>query len=261
MRYLRLYAHFVRFSFSRAMEFRFDFFFRIFMDTLWYAHHLVFFWVIYRHIPLLGGWTLDQMIIFAGGVFFVDAVQMTLIANNMWMLPSYVNRGDLDYYLVRPVSPLFFVSLRDFAANSFVNLLMATGLLAWSLARYPGTLGAGAIAAYIALLLVGNLLHYSMQMIFMIPVFWLHTAGGLREIFWSLDRYRDRPNGIFSGWVRRVLVSLLPFSLIVSYPASLLFGGRPWPLVAHVAGVTAAAFLIMVWFWSRGVKAYASASS
>ena len=58
MRYLRLYAHFMRFSFSRAMEFRLDFFFRIFMDTLWYAHHLVFFWVVYRHTSLLGGWTL-----------------------------------------------------------------------------------------------------------------------------------------------------------------------------------------------------------
>jgi ABC-2 type transport system permease protein len=261
MRYLRLYAHFVRFSFSRAMQFRFDFFFRIFMDTLWYAHHLVFFWVVYRHLPLLGGWSLDQMIVFAGGVFFVDGMQMTLLANNIWMLPNYINKGDLDYYLVRPVSPLFFVSLRDFAANSFVNLLMATGLLVWSLARYPGTLGAGAIAAYVALLLVGCVLHYALQMLFVIPVFWLHTAGGLREIFWSLDRYRDRPHGIFTGWVRRVLTSLLPFSLIVSYPASLLFNEVKGPLVVHVLGVTAATFLVMVWFWSRGVKAYASASS
>ena len=34
IRYLRLYGYFLRFSFSRAMEFRFDFFFRIFMDSL-----------------------------------------------------------------------------------------------------------------------------------------------------------------------------------------------------------------------------------
>ena len=40
-----------------------------------------------------------------------------------------------------------------------------------------------------------------------------------------------------------------------------LFGGLSWTLVAHVAGVTAAAFLLMVWIWSRGLRAYASASS
>jgi len=261
IRYLRLYGYFVRFSVSRAMEFRFDFFFRIFMDGLWYAHHLVFFWVIYRHTSLLGGWTLDQMFIFAGGVFLADGLQMTLFSNNLWMLPNYVNKGDVDYYLVRPVSPLFFLSLRDFAANSFINLLMAAGLFAWALARYPGPLGAGAIAVYVALLLVGCVLHYALQMIFTIPVFWLHTSGGLREIYWSLDRYTGRPHGIFTGWVRRVLVSALPLALIVSYPTSVLFDGLTWKLFAHIVGVTAAAFLLMAWIWSRGLRAYASASS
>lgn len=261
IRYLRLYGYFLRFSFSRAMEFRFDFFFRVVMDALWYGHHLVFFWILYRHTPLLGGWTLDQMFVFAGGVFLADAIQMTLTSNNLWMLPNHVNKGDLDYYLVRPVSSLFFLSLRDFAANSFVNLLMAVGLLGWALARYPGPMGLGAIAIFLALLLVGCLLHYSLQMIFTIPVFWLQTSGGLREIFWSLDRYTGRPHGIFRGWVRRILVSILPFALIVSFPTSALFDGVTWKLLAHVCGVTAVAFGITIWMWTRGLKAYASASS
>jgi ABC-2 type transport system permease protein len=261
IRYLRLYGHFLRFSFSRAMEFRFDFFFRIGMDTLWYAHHLAFFWILFRHTPLLGGWTLDQMYIFAGGVFLMDGIQMTMTANNTWMLPILVNRGDLDYYLVRPVSSLFFLSLRDFAANSFINLLMGIGLFVWALARYPGPLGAGSIAIYVGLILMGTLLHFSMHMSFIIPVFWLHTSGGLREMFWSLDRYTQRPHGIFTGWVRKVLVSLLPFALVVSYPTMALFDGLTWRLLLHMAGVTAIAFLFMVWLWSRGLRAYASASS
>lgn len=261
IRYLRLYVHFLRFSLSRAMEFRFDFFFRVFMDTLWYAHHLAFFWILYRHTPLLGGWTLDQMFVFAGGVFLVDAIQMTLFSNNLWVLPIYVNRGDLDYYLVRPVSSLFFLSLRDFAANSFVNLLMAIGLFAWSLARYPNPIGAPAILVFVGLLLLGCVLHYALQMIFLIPVFWLHTSGGLREVYWALDRYTSRPHGIFTGWVRRMLVSVLPFSLIVSFPTAALFQGPSWRLLGHLVGVTGAAVIGMLWLWSRGLRAYASASS
>jgi len=261
IRYLRLYGYFLRFSFSRAMEFRFDFFFRIFMDTLWYGHHLAFFWILYRHTPLLGGWTMDQMFIFAGGVFLADAIQMTVLSNNLAMLPNYINKGDLDYYLVRPVSSLFFLSLRDFAADSFVNFLMAIALLSWSLVRYPAPLGAGAIAVYVVLLLLGCVLHYALKMIFTIPVFWLHTSFGLREIFWSLDRYTTRPHGIFTGWVRRMLVSVLPFSLIVSFPTAALFQGLSWRLLGHLVGVTGAAYLGMLWLWSRGLRAYASASS
>ena len=32
-------------------------------------------------------------------------------------MPLAINRGELDYHLIRPVSPLFMLSLRDFAAN------------------------------------------------------------------------------------------------------------------------------------------------
>ena len=112
-RYLRLYLSFVRFSFSRAMEFRVDFFFRVVMDVVFYAMQLAFFTVLYRHTELVGGWDLDQILIFVSGFFLVDALHMTIFASNMWWLPMMVNKGDLDYYLVRPVSSLFFLSLRD----------------------------------------------------------------------------------------------------------------------------------------------------
>ena len=70
------------------------------------------------------------MFVFLAGIFMSDALHMTIFANNMWMLPILINKGDLDYYLVRPVSPLFFLSLRDFAANSFLNLVIASGIVA-----------------------------------------------------------------------------------------------------------------------------------
>ena len=47
LRYFRLYGNFVRFSVSRALEFRFDFFFRFGMDVIWYAVQFAFFSVIY----------------------------------------------------------------------------------------------------------------------------------------------------------------------------------------------------------------------
>lgn len=78
---------------------------------------------------------------------------MTLFSNNLWWLSTYVNRGDLDYYLVRPVSSLFFVSLRDFAANSFVNLLMACSLLAWTITNCDQAIKWWAPALYVLLLI------------------------------------------------------------------------------------------------------------
>ena len=260
-RYLRLYLYFLRFSFSRAMEFRVDFFFRVGMDGLWYATHLAFFWVVYQHTPTLATWTLDQTLVFAAGVFVVDAVHMTFFSNNMWMFPFLVNKGDLDYYIVRPVSSLFFVSVREFAANSFLNLLIAIGILVWAVGRYPDALGAGNIALYCVLLAMGCFLNYAMNMLFMIPVFWMHNAAGLRDTFWGLGRFSGRPDGIYTGWVRRILTSILPFAIIISFPTRALFGDQMLEITMHMSLVVAVAFALLVITWRFGLRAYASASS
>ena len=261
MRYLRLYGCVLRFSFSRAMEFRLDFFFRIGMDIIWNLGNLGIFWIIFLHTPILGGWTLDQTLVFLGGVFVSDAIHMTVFSNNMWWLPIFINKGDLDYYLTRPVSSLFFLSFRDFAANSFVNLLVAVGILAWSLARYPARLGGVRVVIFLALLVIGVLLHYILNMIFLIPTFWMHASSGLRDIFFTMEQYITRPYGIFTGWLARVLISILPFALIVSFPTRALFEGFTPSLLLHILGVTGAAFLVMVLLWNAGLRAYASASS
>ena len=49
------------------------------------------------------GWDVHQVRVFTGTLFVVDALQMTFVANGMWTLPQTINRGDLDYHLVRPV--------------------------------------------------------------------------------------------------------------------------------------------------------------
>jgi ABC-2 type transport system permease protein len=261
LRYLRLYLCFLRFSFSRAMEFRIDFFFRVLMDSVWYLTHLAFFTILFHHTRVLGSWTYDQVLVFAGGIFLMDAVQMTLFSNNLWWLPIFVNRGDLDYYLVRPVSTLFFVSLRDFAANSFLNLVLAAGILTWALLRYPEPLGAGRVAIFLVLLLAGCYLFYVFSLIFLIPVFWLQSRMGAREVFWSLEKLGSRPHRIYSRWLRRLLVSLLPFALLVSYPVMALFEGPSPMILLNVAAVAVGATAFMLWFWRRGLRAYASASS
>ena len=261
MRYLTLYAHFLRFSFSRAMEFRVDFYFRVVMDVCYYIVHLAFFTIIYQHTSLLGGWTLDQVYIFVCGFLFVDALHMTVVANGLWWLPIFINRGDLDYYLVRPVSSLFFLSLRDFAANSFLNLIIASGLLVWSLARYPEALGVGRVVVYFTVLMVGAYIFYLMRLAFIIPVFWLHSNRGLDEISWSLGKLAERPHQIYVNWLRVALSTLIPLALAFSVPAHVLFEGLTLETFIHIASVAVLGTLFILWFWRRGLSSYSSASS
>ncbi|HEX4955122.1 MAG TPA: ABC-2 family transporter protein [Thermoanaerobaculia bacterium] len=261
MRYLRLYLHFVRFSLSRALEFRFDFYFRIVMDVVFYATQLAFFTVLYGQTRELGGWSLDQIYLFATGYFVVDALFMTVFANNVWWLPILVNKGDLDYHLVRPVSSLFFVSLRDFAANSLINLVIAGGLLGWAVARYPEPLGAGRVILFVLFLLLGAWLLYLVRLLFVLPVFWTHSGHGLLEVSWALTFLGERPVEIYHPWLRALLLTVLPLGFVASVPVSVLFSGWTLAGLAHAGLVTAGMTALTLWLWRRALAAYASASS
>ncbi len=261
MRYFRLYLHFLRFSFSKAMSFRLDFFFRILMDVIYYFVNISFFKLVYLHTPMLGGWSESQMMIFVAGYLTIDAINMTVFSSNMWWLPFYINRGELDYYLTRPVSPLFFLSFREFSANSFVNFFMAFGFLIYTLMSYPTSFTFLELLLFGALLLNGVLLYYLIQMMMILPVFWTHSSRGFVDLFYALGLAMERPDKIFKGWLRIIFTTILPFALIASFPTRIFLDEFEWQTLLHLSVVTVCLWSIMIFVWNKGLRSYSSASS
>jgi ABC-2 type transport system permease protein len=261
MRYARLYVHLLRFSFVRALEFRLDFFFRFGMDAVWYAYQLAFFEILFLQTPTLMGWSAADIRVFIGAVFVADALHMTVFASNMWWFPILVNRGDLDYYLVRPVSSLYFLSVREFAANSFLNLVLAVGVLVVMVSAHPVGFGVGRLLLFGTLMGIAALLHYALNLMFLLPVIWMHNASGLRELWFGLGAYTSRPDAIFRGWIRRLLTTILPVAVIVSFPVRALLAEAPWPIAGHVVAATAGALVVLGLFWRLALRSYSSASS
>lgn len=261
IRYIRLFGYFIAFSFSKSFEFRFDFYARIVMDIVYYSVAIGFFKILLLHTPQLGGWSEPQMMIFVSAYCMVDALNMTLFSNNMWMFPFLVNRGDLDYYLIRPVSSLFFVSLRDFAANSFVNLVITLGLFAWAVLRYPEPISFGKIVLFLGLMLNGTLIFYCLNAMANMMVFFTQSSEGFGHMVWTMMKFGERPDRIYTGWLRRLVTFVIPFSLIASFPTRLLIEDFDWTILAHICGVTVCLFSFTLWVWSRALRSYSSASS
>ncbi len=260
-RYFRLYAHFLRFSFSKALQFRVDFSFRILMDIFYYLVNILFFKVIFLHTSMLGGWTSEQMMVFVSSYLLVDAVNMTVFSNNMWWLPYFINKGELDYYLIRPISPLFFLSLREFSANSFLNLIMAGSFFTYSLMQLPNSFTTGELLLFILLLLNGSLIYYCTQLLMILPVFWTQSARGFVDLFYSMGLAMERPDKIYRGWLRLIFTVLLPFSLIASFPAKIFLEKFNWGVFIHLTLVSIGLWSVMLFTWRRGLRNYSSASS
>lgn len=241
--------------------FRLDFFFRIVMDCFYYAVNIAFFKLIYGTTISLGGWREDQTLVFLAIFLLIDAIHMTLFSNNMWVLPILVNKGELDYYLLRPINSLFFVSLRDFAANSFMNLIITIGILAYAIHGYSGAISAVQWALLGVGIVCGSVVQYALRIAFLLPVFWTHSSRGFDSLFHQMCRFTERPDRIFSGFVRVLITVLIPFSLIASYPARLVIETPDYGVLLHMALGTAVFFAAVVIVWNVALKSYSSASS
>lgn len=261
IRYFRLYLHFIRFALSKAMEFRIDFFFRVIMDIGYYIIDFIFFEIIYLHTPLLGHLNLAQAKLFIASTIFIDALDMTLIANGMWAFPQQVNTGELDYHLTRPVSSLFMISLKDFAANSVLNVILATGILVYQIWQYPFELDFLKLIIFILLLFNGVFIGYLLHMLFLMSTFWTQSPRGLGDLFYSFDHVARRPDSIYKGFGRHLFIFILPFSLMASYPLRFLLQQNELTIILTISLVTIGLAILIAIIWSRGLKSYQSASS
>lgn len=260
-RYLRLYLYFLRFSFSKAMEFRVDFTFRIIMDLAFYTMQFLFFKIIYLHTPILGGWNLEEMRIFIGAFIFVDAFNMTFFANNAWWFPTYINRGELDYYLTKPISSFFFIGFREIAANSFINFLVSISLLAYLIGSSTLEFNFIKLIVFVFLLINGALLYHFLNLAFLMVVFWSHSPRGFGDLFFTAEKIMNRPDGIFHGYMRRFFLHILPFSIMASYPTRFLINENSWHLLPEILLTSLGVYFFVFFLWKKGLKSYSSASS
>jgi ABC-2 type transport system permease protein len=261
IKYLKLYWHFLRFSISKSLLFRFDFTFRIVMDCIFYFVHIAFFKVIFGHAGFVGDWSQEQVMIFVSAYLIADAIQMTLFSNNTWMIPIYINKGDLDYYLLRPVSDLFFLSLREFAFNSFINLILAIGINIYFIQTSSLSFEWWQIVLFYVLIFNGAYIHLLIRLMAATPVFWTHSGRGLEATFWTLERFAEKPDSIYKGWLRYGLMFVIPFVAVSSFPSRVLFGESVLEVTAYCLGISVIFTYFTIKLWELGLKNYSSASS
>jgi ABC-2 type transport system permease protein len=231
------------------------------MDIVFYLVIIAFYQVIFLHTDALGGWNQAQIQVFVASVMVVDAIYMTVFANNCWWFPILVNRGDLDFLLTRPVSPFFIIGFKDFSWNSMINLIIAIGYLVWSISEYPAEFGFIQCSIYALLILNGSFVFFLTTMAFMMPVFWTHSDRGLWPLYLAICKAMEKPEAIFPSFFRHVFTFIFPFFIMTSYPLEFLFGTEPAKIAFTVLIFTLFFTWIFSLLWKRALQSYGSASS
>ena len=261
MRYLRLWWQFVAMGVARQTEFRLSFWLDVLGGWAGLGLSVMLFAVVYRFTGEVAGWRQAEVLVVVGLYQLANGLWDALVWRGMRQLSELIERGEMDYLLLRPVDTQFLVSLRRVDLPAAVPALTGLALVVHAGRAAGIAWTACGVLAGLVLLASGLMWFYALRFMTVTLAFWLVNVDNLDVLLhsaWEAARY---PVTFFRGGVRAFLTVAVPVAFITTFPAQALLGTvSPWLLAGGVLGALAALWLSHT-FFTFAIRHYSSASS
>ena len=214
---------------------------------------------IFKHTDRLAGFSLAETALFFLTFNIVDITAMVFF-RGVYSARHVVEDGDLDYYLIQPVSALFRIAagnvdFMDVASMVPVLLLMA---MTWTGLGPIGPLG---VFFYLVLVVNGIVIALAMH------VFVAALAVRTQELENTIWIYRDLmflgkfPVDIYAAPLKWALIVLIPIGVMTTFPAKALLGILAARWIAYSLALGGATMAGSLLFWNDAIRRYTSVSS
>jgi ABC-2 type transport system permease protein len=265
-RYARLLLAFWMNSLRQALEFKSNFWVNVAGNFGWMFALMVFIKLIFRNTTAVAGWHQPEIFILFGTYSMLRGLSDSLFYKNLSQMPSYVQNGEMDFILTKPVSSQFYVSVRYVQLEELGQSVGAIMALSYGVSLLPkGSQFSGSeITVYIALCILAMALFYSLNMLLMTLSFWLVKLDNLMVLADTVYGIARNPIEVWSafGPLPRILLTyVLPLAFFATMPVHALFGAPPAPILLSAAALTATFLTASILFWNFATKNYSSASS
>lgn len=208
---------------------------------------------------VLAGYSLNQTIFFFLSFNLIDIFTQLLFREVYRFRPAVVS-GNFDFYLSKPLNPLFRALVTGPDILDFFTLIP----LVLATFYYVNLMHIGSLFSlitYILMLIVG----FMIALAFHILV--LALAILTTEIDHAVMLYRDviamgrMPIDIYIEPIRSILTFIIPVGIMMTFPAKSLLGLLSPELMIYAVIFTALIFYLSLKSWEYALKRYASASS
>ena len=261
MRYLKLYLVFIKQSLIKLMAYRANFYLILINNFTYFAIQLIFLKVIYSQVDSLGGWTKYEMIFYIGTFNIIDSLWVLGPYFNLTNIPELIRSGMLDFYITKPVSSQFMISLRNVEIGSIFSMMAGIAKAGYALAAGDMTLTFGKAILYIIAIFHALLVEYGIYFMMTCLSFWIIKTDFVEKVYGILCYFSNRPVDIYKGFIRFILCYILPYGLIMTIASK--------SVVKSVDLLEFIGFLVLSWcflgcsilFWRFSLKRYSSASS
>ncbi|NWJ46806.1 MAG: ABC-2 family transporter protein [Chloroflexi bacterium] len=259
-RYVKLYSSFVRINLMREMEARGNFVASCLVILCFPMFSLIFVGAIFSQTKNLNGWSVNQYLVLVGSYMVVSSLVFTLFFKNVFELPEYIRKGQLDFILLKPINNQFFVSTRMVSFGEMMQGIPGIVLIFVGISGGNLSVDWWRWLLYPVFVLCGVIIAYSTWFIMTIPCIWW-VKMDFAEFFFNLfDLGRYHPD-MFGGFAKTILTFVIPFGVVAATPADLLLNRLGWESALWALVLAGGLLFISHRFWKFAQTRYFGASS
>lgn len=262
VRHLRLWLLFMRQHLLGLMEYKADFLVGVISYLFRYVGEVAMISFLFANIKALAGWSFHQVLFIYGFAAIPRAFNL-LLFDSIWMLPrDYIQNGQLDRLLIRPLNPYFHLLGERFGHDGIGVLAIAIGIISYSAANLGLQLGPLDYLLFVIFSLAGSLIYMATNLFAASCGFYFVRVQELMMFFWSLNLFGTYPINIFIPAIRYAILFVIPFAMAGFVPASFFLGVKEYsPYVLLVIPVAVLFSVGAYQFFKRGLRRYSSTGS
>lgn len=259
-RYLSLYPSFLAKNLRESLAYKADFIMGVTAHLLIQTTGILFLSIIFSRVSSLNGWTYYQTLALYGFALIPSGLEQFFL-HNIWSLPgSYIRLGNLDRILLRPMHPLFIITMDGTSLHGFINTIYGAVVFGIAVNRLDIGFDMAKMLWLIVFSISGMFIYFAIMTIMATFSFWFIDVMSGMVLVDSLNQFLKYPLSIFSKFIKGLLTFVIPYAFTSFYPAAFLLDKTEYRFFSWMTpAVALIMFIIAVKFFKFGLKSYKSA--
>lgn len=216
--------------------------------------------VLYDKNYQFADWSREESYLVVALFTLMEGVTSSCLSPNLSKIVMHVQRGTLDFILLKPLDAQVQLSTRNLSPWGFPNIVLSVGLMVYAgtklgLAWHQYLLGI--VPALLAVVIL-----YSLWFMVGTTTVWFTKIWNATEVLrgfleagkYPIQAYRQVAVRLFFTYV-------LPVVFITTVPAEVMLGRRGAWFIVVEAGIALGLLVVSRAFWKWAMRSYTSASS
>lgn len=259
LRYLRTLQIFWLTALAAEMEYRTNFILAIVVSLGNAAGSLFALSLFYRGDYAFAGWSWRQAVIVVGLYTLLDGFGRSVLTANLGRIVEHVQRGTLDFVLLKPIDSQFWLSTRNLSPWGLPNIAIGLGLIGYAGGRMGldwQAYALGAVPVALSLLIL-----YSLWYMLATLSVWFVKIYNITEVLRSLLEAGRYPMSAYPvGW-QVFFTFVVPVAFMTTVPAQAILGQAAAAQLLVMVALALALLALSRAFWRYALRYYTSASS